>query len=595
MSRPKVLITNFHPGDGGGHTTYILRLLSAGLADHFDIALAVPESSRLFTASQQLGVQVFPCEFPGKFKELPEIIRAIRRFGQIHRAFPFLAVHCNGARDHAIAAWWKAASNSRAQILRTHHAIRQTPGDPYHRWLHNRLTNLHIYVSHAQQGLNEAGNALKHPASVVIANGLDLESYSPAGKSEQVLREFGIQPGQMIFGTVGGTASHKRVDVMLRAVASLPDRSRAVVVVLGGEITGKKVSRLAESLGIRDHFRFAGLHVDVKPCISVFDVGFILSDSIETSSFAAREMMAMGVPMICSGYSGLLEVVEDGLNGFITTPGSVAEVASRVQDFLRMPEEQLKKVSPGRPRKGGSLFRAGTHDPEDPGSIRAGSGIGAMKLALVRRQFSATGGAELYAQRLIGALAARGHEVHLFAESWRDPLVGATLHPIAVSGSRSVRALRFAEAVHKELGREKFDCVFSLDRTLKQDVYRAGDGVHRMWLDRRRQFAPWWRQPLIGHGAFHRNMIALETRTLDPASTRHVIVNSEMVQREIEQCFKFPPERIHLVRNGVDVARFQGGKREETRAHFGVKDDEFLLLFVGSGWERKDCASFLRR
>ena len=210
-----------------------------------------------------------------------------------------------------------------------------------------------------------------------------------------------------------------------------------------------------------------------------------------------------------------------------------------------------------------------------------------MKLALVRRQFSATGGAELYAHRLLGALAARGHEVHLFAESWGDPLVGVTLHPIAMSGSRSARPLRFAEAVQRELAREKFDCVFSLDRTLKQDVYRAGDGVHRVWLDRRRQFAPWWRWPLIGRGAFHRNMIALEARTLDPANTRHIIVNSEMVQREIRQCFKFPPERIHLVRNGVNVARFQSGTREETRAHFGVKDDEFLLLFVGSGWERK--------
>jgi glycosyltransferase involved in cell wall biosynthesis len=341
--RAKVLITNFHPGDGGGHTTYILRLLSAGLPEHFDIALAVPESSRLFADAQQSGVKVFPCDFPGKFKEIPAIVRAIRRFGQIHRAFPFQAVHCNAARDHAIAAWWKVASNGRVRILRTHHAIRQTPDDPYHRWLHNRLTDLHIFVSHAQLGLNEAGKALKHPASVVITNGLDLASYSPAAKSEQVLRELGVRPGQMIFGTVGGTATHKRVDVMLRAVAGLPDRSRVLVVVLGGEITGRKVCRLAESLQMRDQFRFAGLQSDVKPYISVFDVGFVLSDSIETSSFAAREMMAMGVPMICSGYSGLLEVVEDRLNGFITTPGSVAEVASRVQEFLSMPEEQMKK------------------------------------------------------------------------------------------------------------------------------------------------------------------------------------------------------------------------------------------------------------
>jgi UDP-glucose:(heptosyl)LPS alpha-1,3-glucosyltransferase len=89
-------------------------------------------------------------------------------------------------------------------------------------------------------------------------------------------------------------------------------------------------------------------------------------------------------------------------------------------------------------------------------------------------------------------------------------------------------------------------------------------------------------------------MMSLEAQTFDPCNTRRVIVNSEMVRQEILRCFNFPAERIHLVRNGVDVARFQSGKRAETRARYGVKDDEFLLLFVGSGWERKGLA-FLQR
>ncbi|MGA2855110.1 MAG: glycosyltransferase family 4 protein [Verrucomicrobiota bacterium] len=210
-----------------------------------------------------------------------------------------------------------------------------------------------------------------------------------------------------------------------------------------------------------------------------------------------------------------------------------------------------------------------------------------MKLALIRRQFSATGGAELYLQRLLRALAEQNHELHLFSESWEPLPEGVALHPVKISATRATRGLRFAEAVQSALANEKFDCVFSLERTLKQDVYRAGDGVHRVWLERRRQFAPWWKKPFVGTGAFHRNMRALEARTFDPHNTCRVIVNSEMVKREILEHFPFPAERIHLVRNGVDVARFQNGRRAETRARFGVKDDEFLWLFAGSGWERK--------
>src|SRR5262245_30881430 len=118
-----------------------------------------------------------------------------------------------------------------------------------------------------------------------------------------------------------------------------------------------------------------------------------------------------------------------------------------------------------------------------------------MKLALIRRHFSATGGAELYLQRLLQALAKKGHELHLFAEAWEQKPDGVALHPIRISGRRAQKPWRFAEAVKQAVAAEPFDCVFSLERTLKQDVYRAGDGVHRVWLERRRQFAPWWKKP----------------------------------------------------------------------------------------------------
>lgn len=211
-----------------------------------------------------------------------------------------------------------------------------------------------------------------------------------------------------------------------------------------------------------------------------------------------------------------------------------------------------------------------------------------MKLALIRRQFSATGGAELYVQRLLGALTVAGHETHLFAEKWQGQAAGVRFHTISVAGSRAERPLRFAESVNAALQHQRFDCVFSLERTLKQDVYRAGDGLHRVWLQRRKQFAPWWKRPLVGLGAFHRNMLALEARTFDPANTQRIIVNSEMVRGEIAQHFPtFPQERIHTIRNGVNVARFNSVSRSAARQRFGLAEHDFVLVFVGSGWERK--------
>ncbi len=217
-----------------------------------------------------------------------------------------------------------------------------------------------------------------------------------------------------------------------------------------------------------------------------------------------------------------------------------------------------------------------------------------MKLALIRRRFAATGGAELYLQRLLEALVGGGHEVHLFAEAWEQPPKGVQFHTVEVNGSRASRPLTFARRVDEMLAASKFDCVFSLERTLKQDVYRAGDGLHREWLAARRKYAPWWKRPFIGRGAFHRNMLELEARTLNPANTGRIIVNSNMVEREILLNFPYPAARIHLVRNGIDVERFQSTRRAEARQLFGLDKNDFVCLFVGSGQERKGLQQVLR-
>jgi hypothetical protein len=60
-----------------------------------------------------------------------------------------------------------------------------------------------------------------------------------------------------------------------------------------------------------------------------------------------------------------------------------------------------------------------------------------MNLALIRRHFAATGGAELYLQRVIAALAEAGHDTHLYAEAWKGTPKGVTLHRVPVNAPRS--------------------------------------------------------------------------------------------------------------------------------------------------------------
>ena len=216
-----------------------------------------------------------------------------------------------------------------------------------------------------------------------------------------------------------------------------------------------------------------------------------------------------------------------------------------------------------------------------------------MKIAILRRRFSATGGAELYVQRLLNSLTSRNHEVHLFAEEWEGQSDEVKFHKIASEGNRARRPWSFAEEAQRMISKDSFDCVFSLERTLKQDVYRAGDGLHARWVEIRKKHAPAWKRWLTARGAFHKSMMDLELQTLSPENTGHVIANSTMVADEIVRHTSFPRERIHVVPNGVEIERFRSGKREATRESWGLSPKDKVILFVGSGWERKGLAALI--
>ena len=67
------------------------------------------------------------------------------------------------------------------------------------------------------------------------------------------------------------------------------------------------------------------------------DAGFVLSYAVETISFACREMMAMGKPVLISDYAGLPENIEPGADGWCVPVRDRAAIAQAVTGMLEDP------------------------------------------------------------------------------------------------------------------------------------------------------------------------------------------------------------------------------------------------------------------
>ena len=205
-----------------------------------------------------------------------------------------------------------------------------------------------------------------------------------------------------------------------------------------------------------------------------------------------------------------------------------------------------------------------------------------MKIGLVRRGYARTGGAEIYLRRFAEEAVAAGHECVLFTEQW--PRV-AWLHGHVQVDSDSPK--KFAAALTARKAEEECSFLFSLERIHTCDAYRAGDGVHAAWLERRARFEPAWKPWLRQYNAKHRELLALEKQLFGPEGARLIIANSRLVQAEIVRHFGCRAERIHVIYNGVPPFSAPPDLRAKTRRELQLGDDEFTVLFAGSGWERK--------
>jgi len=216
-----------------------------------------------------------------------------------------------------------------------------------------------------------------------------------------------------------------------------------------------------------------------------------------------------------------------------------------------------------------------------------------LKIGFVRRGYSPTGGAESYLKRLARGVSSAGHEARLFTtEQWpaNEWLFGPVTRLLGKTPAQ------FADALDEVRPGAGCDVVMSLERVWQCDVYRAGDGVHRAWLQRRARFDSVIRKLKGVFNQKHRGILRLEESLFAHGGARYVIANSQMVKSEIVGLYGYPADEVHVVHNGVPFTLFASAaeKRAEARAALGLAPEEIAVLFVGSGWARKGLRFALR-
>lgn len=215
-----------------------------------------------------------------------------------------------------------------------------------------------------------------------------------------------------------------------------------------------------------------------------------------------------------------------------------------------------------------------------------------VRLALTHLRHAKTGGTERYLDGLAAFLARAGHDVTIVCRSHAaapHPAVRfELLHGFALGGAW--RTWHFAAAVARHLERARYDLVVGLGRTTTQDVLRLGGGCQRTYLELAHEHTLTPRERLLGSGAWkHRLAVRIEEQAL--RGDAHVIVNSNMVRRDVQARYGTADARLTTIWNGVDLERFHPRLRATAgaarRRELGLAARDPLVLFLGTGYARK--------
>ncbi|WP_033534407.1 glycosyltransferase family 4 protein [Bordetella trematum] len=331
----KILYTNFHPRNGGGHVTYILNLARA-LAPEHEIVVATPSTSRLYRYAQSVpGVRVVPMTYTTRLSSWFGDRRALRQLIGRER---FDIIHCNGSADHK-QVMLATLGRRRARVIFTKH--NDHPLASLGNALRARLATDHVIaVSDYVRRLVEDSPYRRLPIST-IRHGIDTHFYAPpAAGSQDKLRAlyFGENwRGKLLLGSAGGTDFDKGWLDLVDAVGSLPEplRQRIRILVAGDPPNEAKLARV-RAAGMQDQMVFPGLLDDVRAALAACHAGYVLSYR-EALSFACREMMAIGRPVLASDAGGLPENITPGQDGWIVPARDVAAIARVLQDMLADP------------------------------------------------------------------------------------------------------------------------------------------------------------------------------------------------------------------------------------------------------------------
>lgn len=154
-------------------------------------------------------------------------------------------------------------------------------------------------------------------------------------------RLLGIPPEARVVGWVGRLSREKGIDVLVDAMARLPDQ-RIVACVVGDGAERERERQHAERVGMGERILWKGMVPLAGRVNPAFDV-FVLSSRTEGTPIALLEAIAAGTPVVATRVGGIPDVVSEN-EALLVAPEDPAALADAIARVFADPKAAAERA-----------------------------------------------------------------------------------------------------------------------------------------------------------------------------------------------------------------------------------------------------------
>lgn len=157
-----------------------------------------------------------------------------------------------------------------------------------------------------------------------------------------IRQEFGLKHDDFIVLSVGELNKNKNQQVIIKALSVLKEKNIHYMLCGKGDQL-ENLRTLSKKLGLEKNVHFLGYRKNVVEICSQADA-FVMPSHREGLPVASLEAMYSGLPLVTSNIRGLVDVMENGVSGYLCDPDDVQAFAKGIKK-LRGNEELRKRMA----------------------------------------------------------------------------------------------------------------------------------------------------------------------------------------------------------------------------------------------------------